>query len=150
MYLHTWIIIIKKLFIIEMASLTTTLVTCLMSNNTCISSKQLYVIMLGKKITVSIIVLKQNVNTVDVVHSTKIYPPPHRLFRTVYTYWFCPHTRRYVSVYSVICCIYRARVCRWLCSDFVLWQIIYIYTNIWKNLWNAYKPETCFKALINI
>ena len=59
--------------------------------------------------------------------------------------------RRYVSVHSVICDVYigvilRDRVCRWLCSDFVLWQIIYICTNNWKTLWNAFKPETCLKS----
>ena len=110
-----------------------------------------YTLLCSEKITLFIIVFKQNVNTVDVVHSTKIHPPPHCLITAVFTYCICPHTRRYVSVHSVVCFVYigvifRNRVCRWLCSDFVLWQIIYICTNNWKTLWNALKPETCLKS----
>ena len=48
---------------------------------------------------------EQDVNTVDVVHSTKINLPPHCLVWTVCTYFPCPHTRRYVSIYCITCIV---------------------------------------------
>ena len=55
--------------------------------------------------TKAVVVLKKDINTVDVVHSTKIHLPPHCLVGTVWTYWLCPHTRRDVFVHSVTCYI---------------------------------------------
>ena len=79
------------------------------------------------------VVFKQDVNTIDVVHSTKIHLPPYVLVWNLctFSYYLCPHTRRYVSVHSITCSIgiSRTRSCFGLCCDFVLCQIICGFTN---------------------
>ena len=75
--------------------------------------------------TITVVVLKQDINTVDVVHATKIHLPPHRLVGIIWTYWFCPHTRRCVSVHSVICAVPWSRVCVGLRGVLIVWQIIF-------------------------
>lgn len=48
---------------------------------------------------------EQNVDTVDVVHSTKIHPPHHWFVLTVEAYSFVSRARAYVSVQCVCCLI---------------------------------------------
>ena len=55
--------------------------------------------------TVSLVVFEQNVDTVDVVHSTKIHPPHHWFVLTVEAYSFVSRARAYVSVQCVCCLI---------------------------------------------
>lgn len=43
--------------------------------------------------TVTVVIFKQYVNAVNVVHSTKIHFPPHDFFRRAETYSISPHTR---------------------------------------------------------
>ena len=65
--------------------------------------------------TVSIVVLKQDVNTVDVVHSPKIHLPPHGLVLTGWTYYPCSHARLRVSVHCITCFIFIGFT--WLCWE---------------------------------
>ena len=90
--------------------------------------------------TITIVILEQDVNTVYVVHSTKIHLPPHCLVWTVWTYCFCPHTRRYVSIHCFSCAVQWSRVCVGLRGVLIVWQIIFkrrIYRHI-KLLKNTY------------
>ena len=75
--------------------------------------------------TISVVVLKQDVNTVDVVHSTEIHPPPHGRLLTVWTYILCPHTRRCISVHCVFCAVPWSRVCVGLRGVLLKGQIIF-------------------------
>ena len=75
--------------------------------------------------TISIVVLKQDVDTVDVVHSTKIHLPPHGLVRTVSTHLPCPHTCRCNSVYGVTCVVNKSKGCLGLRGVLIVWQVIF-------------------------
>ena len=54
-----------------------------------------------QNLTIFSVVLKQDVNTVDVVRSIKIHHPPHCLVWTVKSYCICPHACCNVSVHGV-------------------------------------------------
>ena len=53
--------------------------------------------------TQTVVVLKEDVNTIDAVNPTKIHLPPYGLVfeSTGCSYYFCPHIRPYVPVHSV-------------------------------------------------
>lgn len=83
--------------------------------------------------TISFIVLEHDLNTVDVVHSSKIHHPPNGLVWSswILAYYICPHTCCYIPVH----CVFSFKSVRWfqgcriLSGDFVCWQIIYRYDN---------------------
>ena len=97
-------------------------------HNVCVMYKSMHILIH----TIIRVALKHNVNTVDVVHPTKIYLPPQGLVRTVSAYFFCSCARCYVSVYSVICFIHvkRSSSCWWLSGILLVWQII-CYDVLW-------------------
>ena len=80
--------------------------------------------------TKSIVVLEQDIDTVDTVHSTKIHLPPHRLvsYLSTLSYCFCPHTRRCVTVHCIFCAVSCSRECVRLRGVLIVWQIILIKT----------------------
>ena len=73
--------------------------------------KTLYINGGNIKHTIIIVVFKQDVNTVDAAHSTKIQLPPHVFIRAVSTYSLSPHTRRYIPVYRIVSTIKKSCVC---------------------------------------
>ena len=102
--------------------------------NTNIRSGQTYISICMLIYTITIVVLKHDVYTVDAVHSTKIHLPPHCRVWAVDTYFLCPHTRRYVSVHCVFCSVPCSRERVGLRGVLLIWQIIFkrrIYRHIY-------------------
>lgn len=72
--------------------------------------------------TVTVVVLKQDVNTVDVVNSSKINFPPHIfVWRVRKSYCFCPHARFMISINGHFSTVRIGIYIRcWLCSKFIV------------------------------
>lgn len=61
--------------------------------------------------TVTVVILKQYVNAVYVVHSTKIHFPPHGFLRRAESYNICPHARCCDSINCRTSMIYATYIC---------------------------------------
>lgn len=83
--------------------------------------------------TVTVKGFKLDVDAVNIVDSTKIHLPPHRIVWGVASYDIRPHARRCVSINGVTSIVTRA-TCRvmWLCCDFVERYFILRYKKKWK------------------